>query len=471
MHLPSIMFYEGVQILQQYSIKEYIQTVCEQIRWEKAHASISKEIEDHIVDQKTAFLNSGLDDKTATEKAIMEMGDPVLIGTELDRTYRPKIEWSIIALTFIMVLTGFLVRYFMIYNAVEPIKLSLSNDILGIIIGFIFMLTAYFFDFSSIGKYPKQIFLGMTALLFISILMSNQSHYSHKFLLLPINFSFVFLLLPTAFAGIIYDMRNKGYLGIIQAGLFYFASAIICLNAWNISSVVIYSVSCLLLLTIAILNGWFNVKKINALLIIYGAVTLISLILIYIIISTKSYIFYRIQAASNPMLEPQTSGWLIIFVREIVTGAKLFGQGSLGKYGEISIPNKHSDLLLTYLIHNLGWLFFAVIMTIIIIFIIRLFILCKKQKSILAKLVSTSVLITFIMQFIVYVAYNLGFQLLSPLSLPFISYGGTSTVINMVLIGIMLSVFNTGELYRDDISKYSPNKNKLFEYKDGKNII
>jgi hypothetical protein len=35
----------------------------------------------------------------------------------------------------------------------------------------------------------------------------------------------------------------------------------------------------------------------------------------------------------------------------------------------------------------------------------------------------------------------------------------------------MLSVFNTGELYHDDISKYSPSKNKLFEYTDGKIII
>ena len=110
-------------------------------------------------------------------------------------------------------------------------------------------------------------------------------------------------------------------------------------------------------------------------------------------------------------------------------------------------------------------------MTIIITFIVRLFLLCKKQKSVLAKLVSTSILITFTMQVIVYVTYNLGFLLLSPLSLPFISYGGTSTVINMILIGLMLAVFNTGGLYHDDKSKYKLSMSKLFEYSDGKIII
>ena len=436
--------------MQQCSVKEYIKIVCEQIRWKKAHASISKELEDHIIDQKSAFLNSGLDDKTATEKAIIEMGDPVLIGTELDRTYRPKIEWSILALTLIMILMGLLIRCFMIYDNAD----SLFRDILSIILGFAFMFAAYFWDFTSIGKHPMKIFFGLTILLFTLHNMSPYSNYlSFNTLLLPINFSFVFLLLPTAFAGIIYAVRNKGYLGIIQIGVIFSISAVICLNQWSLSGVVIYSISCLLLLTMTILNGWFNVKKTNALLIVYGAVALISLILMYIIISTNSYISYRIRAAFNPMFEPEASGWLPNFVRSIIAGAKLFGQGSLGKYEGIPIPRKHSDLLLTYLIHELGWIFFAVIMTIIIIFIIRLFIICRKQKSVLAKLVSTSVLITFTMQFIVYVGYNLGFQLLSPFALPFISYGGTSTVINMTLVGIMLSVFSTGELYHDDKAK------------------
>ena len=436
--------------MQQCSVKEYIKIVCEQIRWKKAHASISKELEDHIIDQKSAFLNSGLDDKTATEKAIIEMGDPVLIGTELDRTYRPKIEWSILALTLIMILMGLLIRCFMIYDNAD----SLFRDILSIILGFAFMFAAYFWDFTSIGKHPMKIFFGLTILLFTLHNMSPYSNYlSFNTLLLPINFSFVFLLLPTAFAGIIYAVRNKGYLGIIQIGVIFSISAVICLNQWSLSGVVIYSISCLLLLTMTILNGWFNVKKTNALLIVYGAVALISLILMYIIISTNSYISYRIRAAFNPMFEPEASGWFPNFVRSIIAGAKLFGQGSLGKYEGIPIPRKHSDLLLTYLIHELGWIFFAVIMTIIIIFIIRLFIICRKQKSVLAKLVSTSVLITFTMQFIVYVGYNLGFQLLSPFALPFISYGGTSTVINMTLVGIMLSVFSTGELYHDDKAK------------------
>lgn len=464
MHLPLIKFCKGVRILQQSNITEYVKTVCEQVRWKKAHDLISEEIKDHIVDQKNAFINSGLDDKTATEKAIIEMGDPVLIGTEFDRSYRPKVEWSIVILTCIMVFIGFLVRYFVIYNSAENINISISKDILSIIIGFAFMTTAYFLDFTIIGKHPKKIFFGLIVLVIVTF-TNNNPYFS------PTTFSFILLFFPTIFAGIIHKMRNKSYLGIIQMGIFFFIPAVICLNARTISSIIIYSISCLMLLTAAILNGWVNVKKSNALSLVYGVVALVSTISMLVIISTRSYMFHRLQGAFNPSLEPQTSGWLTIFVRNRISGAKLFGQGSLGEYAGVTLPSKHSDLLLTYLIHKVGWVSFIVVMMIVIIFIIRLFKLCKKQKSVLAKLVSTSILITFTMQVFVYVIYNLGFQLLSPLTLPFFSYGSASIVINMILIGILLSVFNTGDLYYDDKPKHALNKNKLFEYSEGKITI
>lgn len=65
-------------------IKEYLNEVCDQVRWKKSHEIISEEIECHIIDQKNAFISQGLDNKTAIDKAILEMGDPVDVGTEVD---------------------------------------------------------------------------------------------------------------------------------------------------------------------------------------------------------------------------------------------------------------------------------------------------------------------------------------------------------------------------------------------------
>ncbi|MDD4781599.1 MAG: FtsW/RodA/SpoVE family cell cycle protein, partial [Tissierellia bacterium] len=356
------------------------------------------------------------------------------------------------------------------YNAPTPFEFSIFKDFLSIIIGFTCMFIAYFIDFTIIGKYPKKIFFGLSAVLILLIFNKNQAYYASKFLSLSVTSSFMLLLFPTAFAGIIYTMRHKSYLGIIQAGIVFSIPAVICLNVWNVSSVIIYGISCLILLTMSILNGWLNVKKSNALLLVYGAVSFVFIFFIFYIIINKSYVFNRIQSVFNPTTDVHGSGWITIAVRNIISNAKFFGQSDLGEYTTIPLPSIHSDFCLTYLIHKLGWISFIVIMSIIIAFILRLFMLCEKQKSVLAKLVSTSILITFTMQVMVYVAYNLGFQLLSPLTLPFISYGGTSMIINMFLIGILLSVFNLGDLIRDN-SAFNMKHNKFFEFADGKIII
>ena len=80
------------------NIKSYLDIVCEQIRYEKAHIIIKKELEEHITDQTDAFIAKGMEQETAIKKAIKEMGDPILVGTELDRVYRPKLKWEFIVL-------------------------------------------------------------------------------------------------------------------------------------------------------------------------------------------------------------------------------------------------------------------------------------------------------------------------------------------------------------------------------------
>jgi len=44
-------------------IKQYVKTVCEQIRWKKARSIVAEEIENHICDQRDAYVSQGEDEK------------------------------------------------------------------------------------------------------------------------------------------------------------------------------------------------------------------------------------------------------------------------------------------------------------------------------------------------------------------------------------------------------------------------
>ena len=213
----------------QYSAKltKFLENICKQIRWKKAHAIVSEEIRNHVIDQKNAFVNEGLDEETAMEKAIKEMGDPVLIGTELDRTHRPKMEWNIFLLTGIMIILGFGIRYVASFEPGTPFMLERS--LMTTLIGIACMIGAYFIDFTFIGRYPKSIFTGLTVLSILSIFLSPVIRGKHLYV------QFILLVFPTVMAGIIYNMRSKGYLGIILSGVFFIIPVFIGLRIPSMS--------------------------------------------------------------------------------------------------------------------------------------------------------------------------------------------------------------------------------------------
>ena len=423
-------------------IDRFLRTVCEQIRWEKAHNMIYEEMKNHIIDQKNAFMDGGLDEKTAVDRAIKEMGDPVLIGMELDQAHRPKTEWGIIFLTGIMLLFGFGIRLFVSHELHTP--LLLGKNLISILIGTGCMIIAYFADFTIIGKYPESVFVGFAIVTIVAMFLSPVVSWQYTYA------QFILLLFPIVMSGIIYNMRTKGYSGIVLSGIFLMVTVIISSMIPNLSvSVLVIIVSAfLILITIAIISGWFNVNKLYGILLVYiPAISVTGIAFIGQILN--GYRRNRLLSIISPSEDPMGSGYIAAKMRDMLSNARFFGRGALGANYNMLTEIK-TNYILTFLIHRLGWVSFIIIMAIMAIFIIRSFILCSKQKSVLGRLVSTAVLITFTMEIVFYVINNLGFSIIIS-TLPFISYSGMSVIINMALIGIMLSVFKSGDIVKDEL--------------------
>ena len=90
--------------------RRYIQTVTDQIRCKRALPLVTKELEDHIEDQKCDYMTEGMEPSEAEEAAVLE-GDPVEVGIEMDRIHRPKMAWKMIGLIAVLNLAGILLMY------------------------------------------------------------------------------------------------------------------------------------------------------------------------------------------------------------------------------------------------------------------------------------------------------------------------------------------------------------------------
>lgn len=210
----------------------YAEKVCEQIRWKKAHPAVAQEIEDHLTDQKNAYLAAGDSESIAEEKALLQMGDPVSVGAALDQTHKPAPQWGMIGLVLLLFVLGGIIQVLLLKT------IPVGNDALAtrsaqVLFVFLPLILAtfvgmYFLDFSFFGKHPYVLPLGLlmvdlAAQLFGVSYCGKRWFTLGSFALSPLALS---LLFPLAFCGLFYRLRKQGRKGYLLSGLL---AAVFCL--------------------------------------------------------------------------------------------------------------------------------------------------------------------------------------------------------------------------------------------------
>ena len=415
-------------------INEYLIRICEQVRWREIRPRIETELRDHILDQRDAYMSKGIDEAAATERAIAETGDAAMLGSQFDRAHRPP-QKGLLALTFVLLAIGLLTRMF-IFNDEDYYGFFFIR-FLGSVIGTGALLAAYRADYTLIGKYPK-IFCCAVLTLFVIVPTPSDNSFYYVFYA-----QYVILLFPLALAAVIFAAGNGGYRGLLVSEGAFALMLFAAFAAPSVSGGLLFFVSSETLLCVAVGKRWFGVRRLTGFLITLGTAAVCAAILLAGVPASG---WNRVVIAFNPEIDPNAAGYTAVMTKTLLSGAKWIGQGA--------VPNEYgfayhqagffqTDLLLTHLIVSLGWVSFVILMAILLFFIIKGFALCLRQRSRLGLLVSLAVMSTFAAQVALYVVYNLGFQLFAPISLPLLSYGNTATIVNMGLIGVMLSVFRT----------------------------
>ena len=76
----------------------YLSQVDEQVRWARVRPALRRELMGHLEEQRDACLAEGMDETSAEIEAVRQMGDPVLVGRQLDEVHRPRPQYAPLAL-------------------------------------------------------------------------------------------------------------------------------------------------------------------------------------------------------------------------------------------------------------------------------------------------------------------------------------------------------------------------------------
>ena len=425
------------------TIRAYLDTVAEQIRWKRARPVVVAELERHLEDQRDAFAGDGFEDAEAL--AVKEMGDPVAVGTELDRVHRPKPQWGIITLTIVLGLVGALLRIFLtdVHNE-EYIVVMSVRALAAVGLGCIALLAGYFLDYSRLSRYAGKIHIGTLVVSLVVAHFSptvNGCYYYARY---------VIMVFPVVYALWLYSCRNKGWIGLALAILGGIPMALFCYYVPYISGLAVYVLSGFVLVVFAAWNDWFGIGRWKSLIPPLACAGTIMGVFAYLSIASET-LAQRLTVALHPEVDPLGRGYYAWMIREALGRSQWIGEGSwdIEKFGfyEWSVPNTDSDAFLTTVIHKLGWAPFLLITFVFAVLLLWLLFQCTKQKSQLGRLIVIAVVMSLSLQAILSIAWNMGFALLAA---PFpLIIGNISTVLNMGLLGLALSVFRGDSIARN----------------------
>ena len=86
----------------------FLKEVTNHIKSKEAKNLVATELEFHLKKAKNMWVEKGLSEAVAEDKAVAQMGSPIKLGQELNKLHKPKVDWLIIILLVTAMGLGFL---------------------------------------------------------------------------------------------------------------------------------------------------------------------------------------------------------------------------------------------------------------------------------------------------------------------------------------------------------------------------
>ena len=138
---------------------------------------------------------------------------------------------------------------------------------------------------------------------------------------------------------------------------------------------------------------------------------------------------------------------------QLLNGITSIGSGGLLGYGinntPIYFPEPQTDFIFAVYANNFGFIGSLILLIITIFFNLRLVKLAIEGPSNINKYIISGILGMLIYQQLQNIGMTIGIMPITGITLPFISYGGSSLLSYMIMLGIILNISNENIRYRN----------------------
>ncbi|MED1112212.1 FtsW/RodA/SpoVE family cell cycle protein [Bacillus paramycoides] len=411
--------------------ERFLKEVTTHIKSKEAKSFVATELDFHLKQAKNTWIERGLSEEVAEDKAVEQMGSPIKLGQELNKLHKPKVDWFLIILLVTAMGLGFLpVLAFGYTNDVIMNKLIFA--ILGVVTAFGMMLI----DYRKLERMGWLFYTIGVLILLMLYCFPNASLTGEP--LMKIGPIAIDCLMAVPFFFLAWaSFFNNSRIKVMHLVFLYLFSLCLFLTVATLSTVAIY------ITMIFVMLWWSKLGKKKALIITIVPICLLVIRVSFSWSSVKGYHLDRFLGYLNPERDAGGAGFMYIRLKEVMSSAGWFGTSGDTKF----IPAPDTDFVFASLTYYYGYFLALILVFILSLFVARLVVISYNINDRYGKLLLVGGMTLFVVQFIYNVGMILGLLPIASISLPFISYGLTPTLFHALLMGIVLSVYR-----RKDIS-------------------
>jgi rod shape determining protein RodA len=169
----------------------------------------------------------------------------------------------------------------------------------------------------------------------------------------------------------------------------------------------------------------------------------------YMLKALKQHQQTRIRSFINPSADPLGAGYNAIQAKVAIGSGGLWGKGFLaGSQTQLQfIPEQWTDFIYCVIGEEFGLIGTLITLGLFLYLFIRVLKLASTAKDEFISLVLIGILSIYFIHFIVNVGMVVGIMPVIGIPLPFVSYGGSSLLASMIMLGIAANVYRTRKNY------------------------
>lgn len=448
-------------------INEFLNSVCEQIKYKPIRNTIAEELKDHIEDKKEELIEMGQNEEEAEKNAVEQMGDAEIIGKELNKVHRPRLDWKLLIILVVLLIFGFVISYIITENEHTEMMQYMKEGVSEYIttnymikyvcfvgLGFAVGVIIYFCDYERIKNKPLILYIIATVVIILAFLfgisvnginflrIGNYSIRSNTIAIPLYILAFIVFLEnineENKLTKLFKEKNIKINSNVLKLVVLSLISLLMLSLIPSSSSVIVLAITYLILATKKVVSESENKRK--QLLMLWGIPIIVGTVVVLFEVLANPYVLDKFISVYNPEEYKEKEGWRALNRKEIIESAQKFGEAENMSDAIYLFDGFGNNEIISILTH-FGWIPTVTLIIAVLAFSIKLVINSFKIKEKYGSLIILGIGCMFILQSIFNVLMNFNLLFDASFNLPFVTYGCGELVVNMMCLALIFAVY------------------------------